>query len=111
EAVGLRWSQIDLDAGVIHIARVKGSQDSTHTMDRDELRDLRRLRQQVCGLYVFETERGGPLSVDALECSVCEAGKLMMPYCFFSGSVPTFSVFTTSARSASACLSSWVSAC
>jgi integrase len=76
EAVGLRWSQIDLEAGVIHIARVKGSQDSTHTMDRDELRDLRKLRQQVSGLYVFETERGGPLSVDALQYIVREAGKL-----------------------------------
>jgi type 1 fimbriae regulatory protein FimB/type 1 fimbriae regulatory protein FimE len=75
EAVGLRWSQIDLDAGVIHIARVKGSQDSTHTMDRDELRDLRKLRQQVSGLSVFETERGGPLSVDALQYIVREAGK------------------------------------
>src|SRR5690349_12930020 len=75
EAVGMRWSQIDLDAGVIHIARVKGSQDSTHTMDRDEPRDLRKLRQQVSGLYVFETERGGPLSVDALQYIVREAGK------------------------------------
>ena len=55
EAVGLRWSQIDLEAGVIHIARVKGSQDSTHTMDRDELRDLRKLRQQVSGLSGCET--------------------------------------------------------
>ena len=60
---------------MIHIARVKGSQDSTHTMDRDELRDLRKLRQQVSGLYVFETERGGPLSVDALQYIVREAGK------------------------------------
>ena len=76
EAVGLRWSQIDLDAGVIRIARVKGSQDSTHTMDRDELRDLRKLHQQVSGLYVFETERGGPLSVDALQYIVREAGRL-----------------------------------
>jgi integrase len=45
-------------------------------MDRDELRDLRKLRQQVSGLYVFETERGGPLSVDALQYIVREAGKL-----------------------------------
>jgi hypothetical protein len=35
---------------VIHIARVKGSNDSTHSLDRDELRDLRKLRQQVTGL-------------------------------------------------------------
>ena len=64
EAVGMRWSHVDLEQGVIHIARVKGSNDSTHSLDRDELRDLRKLRQQVTGLYVFETERGGPLSVD-----------------------------------------------
>jgi site-specific recombinase XerC len=41
----------------------------------DELRDLRKLRQQVTGLYVFETERGGPLSVDAVQYIVREAGR------------------------------------
>jgi type 1 fimbriae regulatory protein FimB/type 1 fimbriae regulatory protein FimE len=67
EAVGMRWSQVDLDAGTLHVARLKGSIDSTHSLDRDELRDLRKLRREVTGLYVFETERGGPLSVDALQ--------------------------------------------
>jgi integrase len=76
EAVNMRWSQVDLDAGVLHVARVKRSRDSTHSLDRDELRDLRKLRQQVTGLYVFETERGGPLSVDALQYIVRAAGKL-----------------------------------
>ena len=76
EATGLRWSQIDLDAGTIHVARLKGSVDSTHTMDRDELRDLRKLRREVTGLFVFETERGGPLSVDAVQHIVREAGRL-----------------------------------
>jgi type 1 fimbriae regulatory protein FimB/type 1 fimbriae regulatory protein FimE len=75
EAVNMRWSQVDLDAGVLHVARVKGSIDSTHSLDRDELRDLRKLRQQVTGLYVFETERGGPLSVDALQYITREAGR------------------------------------
>ena len=75
ESVGMRWSQVGLDQGVIHIARVKGSNDSTHSLDRDELRDLRKLRQQVTGVYVFETERGGPLSVDALQYIVREAGR------------------------------------
>jgi type 1 fimbriae regulatory protein FimE len=37
---------------------------------------LRKLRKGVTGLYVFETERGGPLSVDALQYIVREAGKL-----------------------------------
>jgi integrase len=76
EATGLRWSQIDLEAGTIHVARLKGSVDSTHTMDRDELRDLRKLRREVTGLFVFETERGGPLSVDAVQYVVREAGRL-----------------------------------
>jgi integrase len=75
EAVGMRWSQVDLDQGVIHVARVKGSKDSTHSLDRDELRDLRKLRQQVAGLHVFETERGGPPGVDALQYIVREAGR------------------------------------
>ena len=63
----MRWSQVDLDAGTLHVVRFKGSIDSTPSLDRDELRDLRKLRQEVSGLYVFETERGGPLSVDALQ--------------------------------------------
>ena len=42
EATGLRWTQIDLEAGIIHIACLKGSKASTHSMDRDELRDLRK---------------------------------------------------------------------
>ena len=41
-------------------------------------RDLRKLRQEVSGLYVFETERGGPLSVDALQYIVREAGRAAM---------------------------------
>jgi integrase len=76
EAVGMRWSQVDLDAGTLHVSRVKDSLDSTHSLDRDELRDLRKLRQEVSGLYLFETERGGPLSVDALQYIVREAGRV-----------------------------------
>ena len=76
EACGMRWGQLDLEAGTIHIARLKGSRDSVHTMDRDELKDLRKLRQQITGLYVFETERGGPLSVDVLQYIVREAGRV-----------------------------------
>jgi site-specific recombinase XerD len=76
EATNMRWSQVDLDAGVLHVARVQGSKDSTHSLDRDELKDRRKLRQQVTGFYVFETERGGPLSSDALQYIVREAGTL-----------------------------------
>ena len=57
-AACLRWSQSDLDPGVLHVVRVKGSNDRAHGLDRDELRDLRKLWQAVEGLYVFETGRG-----------------------------------------------------
>lgn len=75
EAVSLRWSALNLDAGIIHVARVKGSNASTHSMDRDELRDLRKLRKDSTSPYVFVTERGGPLSCDALQYIVKLAGK------------------------------------
>ncbi len=76
EATNLRWANLDLDAGTVHIMRLKGSKDSTHTFDRDELRDLRLLRKTASGPFVFETERGGPLSADAVQYIVREAGKL-----------------------------------
>jgi len=74
EACGLRWSQIDLDNRTIHVARVKGSKDSLHTLDRDEVRDLRALRKDSDSPYVFVTERGGPLSTATLVYIVREAG-------------------------------------
>jgi integrase len=75
EAVGLRWSALDLDVGVIHVSRVKGGNTSTHSMDRDELRDLRKLKQGSTSPYVFVTERGGPLSVDSSQYIVKAAGE------------------------------------
>lgn len=76
EAVGLRWSALDLDTGVLHVARLKGSNSSTHSLDRDELRDLRKLRKDSTSPFVFVTERGGSLSVDALQYIVKAAGEL-----------------------------------
>jgi integrase len=73
EAMG--WSLADLDLGVIDIVRVKGSNDNMRSLDRGDLRDMRKLGQHVTGLYVFATERGGPLSVDALQYTVRESGR------------------------------------
>jgi site-specific recombinase XerD len=47
-----------------HVQRVKGSEDSTHTLDRDEVAGLRKLREAMDGPYVFVSERGGPISAD-----------------------------------------------
>jgi integrase len=56
EACDLRWDDIDLAARTIVIRRLKGSRDSTHYLERDELAGLRRLPRK--GAYVFVNERG-----------------------------------------------------
>jgi integrase len=58
EACDLRWDDIDLAARTIVIRRLKGSRDSTHYLERDELAGLRRLPRK--GAYVFVNERGQP---------------------------------------------------
>ena len=58
EACDLRWDDIDLAARTIVIRRLKGSRDSTHYLERDELAGLRRLPRK--GAYVFVNERDQP---------------------------------------------------
>jgi type 1 fimbriae regulatory protein FimB len=74
EAVGLRWDSFDLEGGTLTIARSKGGRTSTHTVARDDLGALRKMRKATNGPWVFETERRGPLSVDAMQYIVREAG-------------------------------------
>jgi integrase len=77
EVTGLRWEDTDLDRGTLFIRRKKGGNSSTHTMDRDEIRDFRKLQKDAgTSLFVFRTERGGPLSVAGLEYIVRQAGIL-----------------------------------
>jgi site-specific recombinase XerD len=79
EAVALQWSMMDLDAPknrTVHVYRAKGSKDSTHTMDQDEVRALRKMREASDSLYVFVSERGGPLSVDAVQVITKRAGEV-----------------------------------
>jgi site-specific recombinase XerD len=58
EACDLRWDDIDLPTRTIRIRRLKGSVDTTHYLERDELAALRRLSRR--GAYVFVNERGDP---------------------------------------------------
>ena len=75
EACDLRWDDINLPEGTIYIRRKKMGKDSTHTMDRDELGGLRKLFKDTSSLFVFTTERGGPLSVDTVQYIVRTAGE------------------------------------
>jgi type 1 fimbriae regulatory protein FimE len=56
ELCQLRWSQIDLRHGRLHVNRAKGGQESVHPLHGPELRALRPL--QMHSPYVFVTEGG-----------------------------------------------------
>jgi type 1 fimbriae regulatory protein FimB len=65
EACDLRWDDIDLTKRTIIVRRLKGSADSSHCLERDELAGLKLLRHQqavkyIKSAYVFVNERGQP---------------------------------------------------
>src|SRR4249919_2557978 len=46
EACDLRWDDLDLPKRTISVRRLKGSTDSTHYIERDELAGLKRLQKE-----------------------------------------------------------------
>jgi integrase len=59
----LRWDQVEFNAAVLHVRRVKNDTPSTHPMRGDELRALRRLqRESQPSPFVFVSERGSPFA-------------------------------------------------
>lgn len=76
ELVALRWDQLDLRLGHLHVARLKNGVASTHPVGGPELRALRRLQRDYSSSpYVFTTERGGPLTDSAVRKIVARAGE------------------------------------
>ena len=68
EACDLEWPAIDFKRAELHVRRVKLGRPSVHPIRGDELRALRRLQreQDPTSNFVFTTERGGPMTPDAL---------------------------------------------
>jgi integrase len=67
EACDLRWDDIDLPKRTMIVRRLKGSIDSVHYLERDEVNGLRLLQRQqqaggIKGAYVFINERGQPFA-------------------------------------------------
>ena len=76
EAINLRWSQLDLDRGSLHVNRSKRGMSSIHPLAGLEIRALRRLKRgQVPSPFVFTTERLGPLTVSNVQKMVFRAGQ------------------------------------
>jgi site-specific recombinase XerD len=75
ELIALRWSQIDLKHGLIHIRRLKRGIASTHPLFGPELRALRQLkRSKLQTDYVFMSERKAPMTDSTFRKIVARAG-------------------------------------
>ena len=76
ELVSLRWDQIDLKQGLLHVKRVKNGMASTHPVRGPEIRALRKLQREYPDTpYVFVTERKGPLTTSTVRKMVSRAGE------------------------------------
>jgi type 1 fimbriae regulatory protein FimB/type 1 fimbriae regulatory protein FimE len=76
ELCELRWDQIDLAAGLLHVSRKKNGVPSTHPLNGDEIRALRQLRRDwPDGRHVFMTERGAPFTRSGFAKLVEAAGR------------------------------------
>ena len=61
ELVAVRWDDINLQAGKLHVRRSKGGETSVHPLGARELRALRRLQRETPegqrSVHVFISER------------------------------------------------------
>ncbi len=77
ELIALRWDQIDLKPGTLHVARLKHGSPSTHPPRGPELRSLRawKREQHDATQYIFTSLRGSPMTRRTVHHVVAEAPK------------------------------------
>jgi type 1 fimbriae regulatory protein FimB/type 1 fimbriae regulatory protein FimE len=82
ELTSLRWDQIDLAHGRLHVSRLKNGMPSVHPLTGTELRALRRLqREQGPGRYVFMSERAAPMTAVGFRRMIGRLGQVAkMPF-------------------------------
>ena len=73
----MRWDDIELATGRLHVRRGKGGAASVHPIGARESRALRKLQREAktSSPYVFVSERGAPLSVAGYQRMVARAGE------------------------------------
>ncbi|VFN04352.1 MAG: type 1 fimbriae regulatory protein FimB/type 1 fimbriae regulatory protein FimE [Candidatus Kentron sp. G] len=77
ELCALRWEDVDLNQGFLHVRRIKRGVDSVHPLRGVELRALRRLqRHGAPSPYLFNSERGGPMSPAGFRKMLSRCGEL-----------------------------------
>jgi type 1 fimbriae regulatory protein FimE len=76
ELVSLRWEQVDLKQGLLHVNRVKNGSPSSHPIRGPEIRALRRLKRDYPDTpYIYVTERKGPLTTSTVRKLIARAGE------------------------------------
>jgi integrase len=76
ELVELRWEQVDLQRGTLHVNRKKSGDTATHPMSGRELRALRQVKRAYPeSPFLFVTERGGPITEATVRKMVARAGE------------------------------------
>ena len=79
EVCDLKWHQVELNTGRLHVRRSKRGTPSVHPIQGDEIRALRRLqREQQPGPHVFTSERGGPMTPKSFHTLIA---RYVRPYC------------------------------
>ena len=75
ELVSLRWDQIDLERGAIHVNRLKNGNPSVHPLGTRERSALRGIAGGIHLFgHVFVTERDGPLTTSNVRKIIARAG-------------------------------------
>ncbi|MCF6768348.1 tyrosine-type recombinase/integrase [Thiotrichales bacterium 19S11-10] len=63
ELVNLKWSQVDLPQGIMHVSRLKSGINSTHPISGIVIRSLRKMKRIYPDTdFVFVSERKSPLT-------------------------------------------------
>lgn len=77
ELISLRWDQVDLKNGRLHVRRLKNGLPSTHPLYGPEIRALRRLlRDDSDTPYVFVSERKAPMTPSTFAKIIRRAGEV-----------------------------------
>ena len=77
ELVNLKWSQVDLSQGLIHVNRLKIGVASVHPLSGDEIRALRKLKRDYPDTqYIFITERLSPITTSTVRKMIKRAGEV-----------------------------------
>lgn len=76
ELVSLRWEQVDLREGLLHVNRRKNGISSTHPLYGPEIRALRKLaRDYPDTAYVFVTQQKAPMTASMFRKIVAKVGE------------------------------------